>query len=442
MTELAGRGEIQYWVVAISPVFWMSRSSPAMTAGRLARRAALGLVGLVACGLAGCRVVPTSLMAPSPNRPKSTLATTTGGPLLAASAALDSPSELSAIEPVPAPNSTEPTSGLGKPPSLMPGADPVVPVNYAASRVDPDVQRARLGEDPQSPGTSPLPELPATSSLTPIPLATPPVEVPTPPVALVFSPPPASPPAPKSRPAEPVHEAEPEKPAEPPRPDEIWRDGIRKLASLAKARLEQGGGGVGATSAPWGLRARVLAWLAEPDIDPGVGVHEVDDVRAVLKGLGDPAAGNPPRGEEIRAAVQVLEERAPLEIAELKVCRRVDGFGDFVPYEPAVRKPGEGVVIYCEVEGLRAEAHASGFRTRLAAQLEIVPEGGGPPAVVKALGTGEESCRRRRRDYYIAYGFTVPKTLAPGHYRLRLTQRDLVADRTATREVEFTVATD
>jgi hypothetical protein len=227
---------------------------------------------------------------------------------------------------------------------------------------------------------------------------------------------------------------------EPARPEDLWRDGVRKLGSLARARLEQSGGTNSA--APWSLRTRILAWLAEPDIDPDLGQRDADGVRAVLRALDEPATDTPRRGDEIRSAVLVLEDKAPLEIVDLRLCSKVDGFGDFEPIEPPVRKAGQPVILYCEVDGLRFEQTSAGFRTRVAAQFEILPEGGGPPILTRSLSTAEETCRRRRRDYCIVYRLVLPKPLEPGDYRIRLTERDLNSDRSASREVSFAIARD
>jgi hypothetical protein len=57
----------------------------------------------------------------------------------------------------------------------------------------------------------------------------------------------------------------------------------------------------------------------------------------------------------------------------------------------------------------------------------------------RSLGTGEDTCPRRRRDYFISYMYTIPRTLAAGRYTLRLTEKDLIADRSAAREVPIAI---
>ena len=63
----------------------------------------------------------------------------------------------------------------------------------------------------------------------------------------------------------------------------------------------------------------------------------------------------------------------------------------------------------------------------------------GPVVWEQAPGTAEDVCPRRRRDYYVNYRITLPESLAPGSYQLRLIQDDLVANHTASRAVPFVI---
>ena len=121
----------------------------------------------------------------------------------------------------------------------------------------------------------------------------------------------------------------------------------------------------------------MLAWLAEPDIDPDLGPREADGVRSVLHALAATAAGPSGnaqvRGDEVRAAVRTLEAQAPLELVALRLCQAVDGFGDFTPVDAARLRAGAQVVIYAEVDGVlddhrtrvpRPAAQSGGTTTR------------------------------------------------------------------------------
>ncbi|MCA1685732.1 MAG: hypothetical protein LC745_07035 [Planctomycetia bacterium] len=123
----------------------------------------------------------------------------------------------------------------------------------------------------------------------------------------------------------------------------------------------------------------------------------------------------------------------------MSFCRKIDGFGHYEPVEaPSVRK-GQPLLIYCEMVGLRYEADQDRFRSRLTSEVEILPAGGGPVLWSEALGTAEDLCRRRRRDYYVNYRIVVPAKVGPGSYTLRLSQTDVVSGRTVSAGLPFSV---
>jgi hypothetical protein len=388
-----------------------------MTPGSRNRWTATGFAALTIAAMSGCHAGPVARIAPLPNRPQSALGSAGRAALMPATVAMDPPSEMSSIEPVSSVAMTEPSPGRLERPRPFPPSAPTPLLDAALERarsVEAIVaQEMARPASPPGPAPPPGPKAPDPVSDRPRPE----------PVAVAVAAP------------EPPRDA---RPVEPPRPEEVWREGIHRLGSLARARLDQPGG----PESPWALRSRVLAWLSEPDIDPDLGQHDADGVRSVLRALDDAQPEATRRGDEVRSAVQVLEDRAPLEIVDLRLCRKVERFGDFEAFDPPVRKAGEPVVIYSEIDGVHHESTSSGYRTRVAAQVEIVPEAGGPPVLVRSLGTAEEVRRRRRRDYYIAYKLILPRPLPPGDYRLRLTEKDLTADRSASREVGFAIARD
>jgi hypothetical protein len=393
-----------------------------MSFGSQSRRVASVFVALGLVALAGCHAMPVTRLAPTPNRPQSTLGSAGRAALLSATVAMDPPSEMSSIEPASIkPASITPAESPAPEPD-RPAATPLLDAALIRAQGQDEPAPAKTDEGPKLPPPVPEPSAASTptSASTPIPVA----------ASGAF--------ASAEFPAAPVPAPEPE----PARPEDAWRDGVRKLVGLARARLEATPANGPVAGPPWGLRARVLAWLAEPDLDPELGQRESDGVRAVLRAIDDSPGDSPRRGDEVRSAVLVLEDKAPFEITDLRFCSRVDGFGDFEAFEPPVRKAGQPVILYCEIDGLRFEQTSGGFRTRVAAQLEILAQGGGQPIHTRPLEVAEETCRRRRRDYYVAYKLVLPRPLEPGDYRIRLTARDLATDRTASREVAFGIAKD
>jgi hypothetical protein len=152
--------------------------------------------------------------------------------------------------------------------------------------------------------------------------------------------------------------------------------------------------------------------------------------------IGDPARAD----EGVPASAPATQERPPLEIAELRLCGKVFGFGSFEPLDPTALKPGQILLVYWEMTGLEYEARGDAFVTRLSSHVELRPDRGGPIAWEQALPNAVDVCHRRRRDNYVNSRIKLPRSLEPGSYRLRLIQTDLVAGRTASAEIPLTIA--
>jgi hypothetical protein len=227
-------------------------------------------------------------------------------------------------------------------------------------------------------------------------------------------------------------------------PEETWREGVQTLRGIARDHLKESPKDIKPGSPNWAIRERLLTWLAEPDIDPDArSAADVAQGRAVLKGLAallDHQSNKVTRGSEIREAITTLEAEVPLEIADLRLCRAVNGFGNIEPLEPATRKPGQAVILYCELNGLAYEPMGPSFRSRVSGEVKIFVEGAAIPAWTHPLGTAEDTCRRRRRDYFVGHKFNLPENLAPGNYRLVLTEKDLVTDQVTTKETVLAIA--
>ncbi|HEV3167919.1 MAG TPA: hypothetical protein VGZ22_28215 [Isosphaeraceae bacterium] len=158
------------------------------------------------------------------------------------------------------------------------------------------------------------------------------------------------------------------------------------------------------------------------------------------------AASAPPVAQELPAeplSVQlppVESDEKPLAIADLRLCRRVLGFGNFEAVDTSACKAGQAVVLYCEVVNLRYEQNGSSYQSRLEGTVEVFSSAGGDPVWKQPLGAADDICSHPRRDYFVNYLLTLPETLPPGSYQLRVTQRDSIANRTAVRGVSFSIA--
>jgi hypothetical protein len=244
-------------------------------------------------------------------------------------------------------------------------------------------------------------------------------------------------PAPAPRPID------PERPVARTRPADLWRDGVDRLRTLAHECAAEA---EGPAHDLWTLRARLLDGLHEPDggePSPAAGGPAALR-RALLDALAATAGRDgleePERTSQLHAAVAALEEACPLEISDLQLCRKVRRFGDYDPLEAAGCRAGHAVILYCEMSGVRYEPVGPLQRCRLSARVELAAAGAADPVWKHDLGTVDDLCRRPRRDFYVNYRITLPPSLAPGSYELRLIQDDLVANQATTRTAALTIA--
>jgi hypothetical protein len=219
-----------------------------------------------------------------------------------------------------------------------------------------------------------------------------------------------------SGPAAPPKPIDPNRqPVEPIDSNDVWRTGLDRLRSLARECAARAGD---ESHDLWTIRAQLLDALTGSDAQ---------------------SSEPPAPSARIRAAVETLEDRAPLEITELQLCRKVKRFGDYEALEASACRAGHAVILYCEMLGVRYAPEGGLQRSRLASRVEIVGSGG-EPVWTQSLGTADDLCRHRRRDFYVNYRMTLPDSLAPGAYELRLIQDDLVAHQTTARTIALVIA--
>lgn len=228
---------------------------------------------------------------------------------------------------------------------------------------------------------------------------------------------------------------DPDRPTPPEKPRDPWRDGLDRLRTLAHEHASTSS----SAGEDWAVRARLLDWMS--------GVDEVDEAsplwQTILSALATTTAPGPSddheRARAVRSAIEALEDQAPLEITDLRLCRKVNGFGNFESIDSASCLPGKPVIVYCELSGVRYESSGENFRSRLASQVDILTAKGDRTVWSHPLGTVEDLCPRRRRDYYVPYRINLPRSLARGNYKLRLTQKDLMTDRTSSQTIPLAI---
>ena len=263
------------------------------------------------------------------------------------------------------------------------------------------------------------------------PLGTPPAPIARSPLSTgtagLFAPPPVEPAQPRTLDLAPTD------------PRDDWNQGLERLRELARLRADQAGDEAEA----WSIRARLLDHLAGADDPDGANGEAWTSVLIALSTA--PSAETPDQSVlslRMIEAVDALEALQPLRITEFMLCRKVLGFGAFEPLDPMTIRSGQPIILYCELSGLRYAFEDGTYRSRITSKLELVKGEGGQVVWSLPLGSADDLCRRRRRDFYVNYKVNVPTSVPPGPYRLRITQTDLVGQQTTDTELRVALHSD
>jgi len=139
-----------------------------------------------------------------------------------------------------------------------------------------------------------------------------------------------------------------------------------------------------------------------------------------------------------RRAMSHLEAASPLELRNLEFIQSVDSFGQFNPFPSHDFQPKQEVLLYVEIENFTSRDNGGKFETALQSNYEIYDQGG-RRIDARQFPEVKDSCRVRRRDFYVPYRLYMPENIPSGTYRLELTVRDSAADKFGQSSIEFRI---
>jgi hypothetical protein len=141
----------------------------------------------------------------------------------------------------------------------------------------------------------------------------------------------------------------------------------------------------------------------------------------------------------LRQAADGLAEYGGLVVKNLHFCTEVKGYGSFVTFQEDEFRPGQEVLLYCEVENFKSELREKGYHTALKARYEVF-NASGERVADKDLGLKDEHCQNRRRDFFVPYFILMPKQVPSGKCQLKLTLEDVHAGQTGEATIEFSIS--
>ena len=141
---------------------------------------------------------------------------------------------------------------------------------------------------------------------------------------------------------------------------------------------------------------------------------------------------------EFRTAAVELAEVSRLDVRNLAFCSEVESYGRFVKFEPNRFEPNQQVLLYVEIDNFTVEQTAEGFATAFKGNYQVLDRSGNRVAD-QTFQLEQETCRNRRRDYFIPYRMWMPQEIQSGSYTLQLTIEDVKGHKFGQSSIDFEI---
>jgi hypothetical protein len=179
----------------------------------------------------------------------------------------------------------------------------------------------------------------------------------------------------------------------------------------------------------------------------------VQSVRDLIDGLArDPAAASDPSrvAQMLAKSMDALASAQSVRVARAELCRKVEAFGRFTPFETNAFLAGQAhrVIIYTEAAnfGYRdlGEGAKNGDRwaVELGQELQLYTGDGSMLAWRRPEQTVVEPSRNKRRDFFITQMVELPRTLTVGPYSLKVVLRDRVTGAKSEAIIPIQIVAD
>ena len=118
----------------------------------------------------------------------------------------------------------------------------------------------------------------------------------------------------------------------------------------------------------------------------------------------------------------------PLQIKQVELCRRVDGFGVYEVFEGHRFPAGQlnRMLVYIEVDDfIRQPTAQDTYQVKLSVELELYDRRGEVVLWRQQPETIVDESRNQRRDFYLIQPVNLPASLVAGEFRLKVRVKDL-----------------
>lgn len=167
----------------------------------------------------------------------------------------------------------------------------------------------------------------------------------------------------------------------------------------------------------------------------------IEAIIATRDALESPLTASAAALEAVEALEVPLRERSDLQIPTVALCTRVQTFGvyDQMPGSALLANRANRAIVYTEIGNFLSEKTTDGrHRTVLSNELEVLTPDG------RSVWRREEPnivdlSRRRRHDFFLAQMITLPETLGPGEYVLKVSVQDELSGKSNQAVHRFSI---
>ncbi len=140
----------------------------------------------------------------------------------------------------------------------------------------------------------------------------------------------------------------------------------------------------------------------------------------------------------LREAAGRIGELANPVVRNLAFCKEVTSFGVYKKFPKYEFKAGDEVLLYCEIENLKAESTDRGYHTAVKSSYQIL-DSRGERIAEQDFPVSDDICTSPRRDFFIPYFVWLPKHINDGTYTLQLTIEDMQTKKIGQSAIQFAV---
>ena len=169
--------------------------------------------------------------------------------------------------------------------------------------------------------------------------------------------------------------------------------------------------------------------------------HQLEAIEMMAQGGGEEVTGKAADATlgNLRKAMSRLESIAELQIKNGAICFEIGGFGKHKSFPKNLFKPGQPILVYCEVENYESKDQKIDSKRVVQSRFQgsyQIENGDGQQVQSGDFPVIEDNAPQRRRDFYLYFKIKLNE-LEPGNYRLQMEIEDLNGQKTGNLEQDL-----